>query len=80
MDRFFILNCEGHIVGNPQGYATIRGAIRESERKGSPAFRAIWQSFDSKRAVNPEWRHICKIAGFDSLTQNVRGLIASRFE
>lgn len=78
MNRFFILDCNGQIVGNRAGYATIRGAIRQSELEGSPACRAIWSAFHAKRANDPEWKKLCKIAGFNALTDEVRGLIGSR--
>jgi hypothetical protein len=48
-ERFFIFDCNGDIVGNPKGYRTIRGAIREKERRNSPANRAIWAAYDAKK-------------------------------
>lgn len=48
MERFYIYDCNGRIVGNPKGYRTIKGAIREQDRKGSPAWRAIWASYDAQ--------------------------------
>jgi hypothetical protein len=48
MERFYIYDCNGRIVGNPKGYRTIKGAIREQDRKGSPAWRAIWASYDAR--------------------------------
>lgn len=80
MDRFFILDCNEKIAGNPLGYATIRGAIRESERKGSPAFRAIWSAFDAAQAANPDHRKISKIVHFESLNETVRGILAWRLQ
>lgn len=47
--NFFIFDCNGRIVGNPKGYRTIRGAIREKERKGSPAWRAVWAAYDERK-------------------------------
>lgn len=52
-DPFFIFDCNGRIVGNPQGYRTIRGAIQQQDRKGSPAWRAIWSAFDERKAREP---------------------------
>ena len=46
--NYFIRDCNGKIVGNPQGYRTIRGAITQQNRKGSPALRAIWQAYDER--------------------------------
>ena len=80
IERFFILDCNEKIVGNPLGYATIRGAIREEKRKGSPAYRAIWAAFDTARAANPEHRKISKIVRFESLNETVRGILASRLQ
>lgn len=78
MDRFFILDCNGQIVGNRAGYRTIRGAIREERRNGSPARNAIWQAFHAKRAGDPQWKALSKIVHFNALTHDVRGLIGSR--
>jgi len=80
MNRFFILDCNGQIVGNKLGYATIRGAIRQSELEGSPASRAIWAAFHAKRAIDPAWQRLSKIAGYNALTDEVRGLIGSKVE
>jgi hypothetical protein len=52
MERFFIYDCEGRIVGNPKGYRTMRGAIQQQDRKNSPAWRAIWAAFDSRQDKN----------------------------
>jgi hypothetical protein len=80
IERFFILDCNEKIVGNPLGYATIRGAIRESERQGSPAYRAIWAAFESARAANPDHKALSKIVHFESLNETVRGILASRLQ
>lgn len=80
MDHFFILNCNGRIVGNPRGYRTIRGAIRESERPGSPAHKAIWAAFFDAKSINPNHTRICKIAAYNALDDSVKGLLAYRFD
>lgn len=80
IERFFILDCNEKIVGNPLGYATIRGAIREEKRRGSPAFCAIWAAFEAARAANPDHRKISKIVRFESLNETVRGILASRLQ
>jgi len=61
-DPFFIFDCNGRVVGNPKGYRTIRGAIREKERKGSPAWRAIWAAHDERKNTDPANRKICRIS------------------
>ena len=48
--RYFIYDCNEKIVGNPKGYRTFRGAEREYNRRGSPAYRAIWASYYAKQA------------------------------
>lgn len=48
--NFFIRDCNENIVGNPKGYATMRGAIAQQNRPGSPAYRAIWAAYDERMA------------------------------
>ena len=44
---FFIRDCNENIVGNPKGYATMRGAeAQTSPRK--PTARAIWTAYDAR--------------------------------
>jgi hypothetical protein len=31
---FFIRNCNGHVVGNPKGYKTHKGAQAQCEKQG----------------------------------------------
>ena len=47
--NFFIRDCNDNIVGNPDGYKTMRGAqAQTSPRK--PAGRAIRAAFDARDA------------------------------
>ncbi len=80
MDHFFILDCAGRIVGNPRGYRTIRGAIRESERPGSPAHKAIWTAFYEAEHINPNHKAICKIVQYKPQEQTARGIFGYRFQ
>ena len=75
---FFILNCKGQIVGNKNGYRTIRGAIRETNKPHSPASKAIWAAFHEMRALNPEHTRIHKIAAYSALDDSVKGLLGYR--
>lgn len=51
--RFFILDCNDQVIGNPKGYATAKGAHREAEGRHRIA---IWARFDEKHKdkVNPQ--------------------------
>lgn len=42
---FFIRDCNGKIVGNPNGYRTFKGANQQQNQKGSPAYNAIWKAY-----------------------------------
>lgn len=64
-DRFFIRDCNGDIVGNPKGYRTMRGALREQNRKGSPAFRAIWAAFERRKKSDPDSTLIASVYPLD---------------
>ena len=48
---YFIFDCNGKVVGNPKGYATFKGAYRQQNLKGSPAYNAIWAAFNAKNIV-----------------------------
>lgn len=48
MSKFFIRDCNGRIVGNPRGYATMRSALVQAERWGSPAWQALWAAFEAR--------------------------------
>ena len=39
--RFYIRDCNGQIVGNPKGYATMRGAQAQTANWRSPAAQAF---------------------------------------
>lgn len=69
MGPFFIIDCEGRIVGNPQGYRTMRGAMRQHDQKGSPAWRAIWGAYELRKAENPDWVKVSAVAAGDRLAE-----------
>lgn len=79
MNRFFILDCNGKIVGNKSGYATIRGAIRQSELRGSPAYKAIWAAFYAALAKDPHHTRVSKICAYNALNDSVKGLLGYKF-
>jgi hypothetical protein len=45
MIMFYIYDCQNRIVGNPKGYRTHTGAIREARKRGSKAYQQIWEAF-----------------------------------
>ena len=47
---YFIRDCNNNIVGNPKGYATFRGAVKQQDTPGTPAYRAIWSAYDTRAA------------------------------
>lgn len=63
----YIKDCNGNIVGNPKGYKTIKSAIKQTEKVGSPAYNAIWNAYDAKYATMPpievtiSSRELCKV-------------------
>lgn len=61
-DNFFIFDCNGDIVGNPNGYKTMSAALTQQNRAGSPAYKAIWAAYDARAAAGSERLNICKIA------------------
>lgn len=50
MARFFIRDCNDTIVGNPQGYRTIRGAVAQQDSPRSKAYQAIRAAYDARVA------------------------------
>ena len=61
-DNFFIFDCNGDIVGNPNGYKTMSAALSQQNRPGSAAYKAIWAAFDARTAAGSTRHNICKIA------------------
>jgi hypothetical protein len=47
---FYIRDCNEQIIGNPQGYKTMRGARAQiSPRK--PTGRAIWAAYEARESM-----------------------------
>ena len=42
---YFIFDCNGVKVGNTKGYHTFKGAERQQNMVGSPAYNAIWIAY-----------------------------------
>ena len=47
---FFIFDCNDQIVGNPEGYNTMRGAQTQCDNHRAPAYRAIWAAIAARDA------------------------------
>lgn len=45
---FFIFDCNGQIVGNPNGYKTMAAAQGQYTRRKSAAYRGIWGAYDAR--------------------------------
>lgn len=73
---FFIFDCYGQIVGNPDGYRTAKGATRQAELKGSRAFRAIWQRYYEAKAANPDHTRIYSVEAWPSPEEALSGWTA----
>ena len=48
---FFIRDCNDQIVGNPKGYATMRGAETQTSPR-RPTGRAIWAAVNARKAAD----------------------------
>ena len=48
--NFFIRDCNDNIVGNPKGYATMRGADAQAHNPRKPAGRAIRAAYEAREA------------------------------
>lgn len=53
MDRIFIFDCDGRIVGNPTGYATYVGASRQTTNRNSKVRAEIWRRFYEREKTDP---------------------------
>lgn len=47
---FYIRDCNDKIIGNPNGYRTMRGAQAQANNHRSPVYRAIWAAFDAQQS------------------------------
>ena len=70
-ERFFIYDCNGTIVGNPKGYATIKGAIHQQNLIGSKAYIAIWRAVKLYKQENP-YRHYYHVSSVKFQGENVK--------
>lgn len=59
MSMFFIYDCQNHVVGNPKGYATYTGAVREAEKRGSKAYQQIWNAYYANERTMERQRIWC---------------------
>lgn len=52
---YFIYDCLGNIVGNPEGYRTFKGARIQQDKPNSPARKAILKAVGQYDAssINP---------------------------
>ena len=46
--KFFIFDCNDRVVGNPNGYRTMRGATQQANSRKAQAFRDIWAAYDAQ--------------------------------
>ena len=49
-DRFFIRDCNDNIVGNPDGYKTMRNAIAQQDNPRMPAYKAVRAAYEAREA------------------------------
>lgn len=47
---FFIRDCNDNVVGNADGYKTMRGAQAQTNPR-KPAGRAIWAAYETRNAM-----------------------------
>ena len=52
-DRYYILDCNGDVCGNPNGYDSVRKAITIANRRNSKAHKHIWKTTREAQHVNP---------------------------
>jgi len=57
LNHFYILDCNDKIIGNPNGYRTIRGASAQTHNKKSKVYKTIWANFDAFYLANPQTQH-----------------------
>lgn len=49
--KFFIRDCNDTIVGNPEGYRTMRGACAAYKNSRAAAHKAVWAAFEAREAM-----------------------------
>lgn len=68
---FYIFDANGHIVGNPKGYATHKGASRQANSTKTKAGRALWAAYHAKDYAPGERRLMWAISTLE--TAQARG-------
>ena len=61
-NRYFIRDCNGKIVGNVKGYATIKGATTQQNKRGSKAYNAIWKAYDENKKLDQNWFFVSSVS------------------
>jgi hypothetical protein len=59
--KFFILDCNSNIIGNPKGYNTFRGANQQANGK-SKISQQIWETFYNR--TDKSDRTVCHVTSF----------------
>jgi hypothetical protein len=54
-DRYYILDCNGKMVGSPLGYKTHSVASAQTNRKDASIYIHIWRAFRARRAIEPSF-------------------------
>lgn len=57
---YYIYDCLDNIVGNQNGYRTIKGAIIQQNKIGSKAYNEIWSKFYAQN-YSGSGHEICSI-------------------
>jgi hypothetical protein len=61
LDRYYIFDCNGKLVGNPFGYKTHGSATGQAERKGATIRSQIWHAFHKARQANMDHKLVYMI-------------------
>jgi hypothetical protein len=56
-EHFYIRDCNDKIIGNLNGYKTMRGASAQTHNKKSKIYETIWANFYKFYDANPELEH-----------------------
>lgn len=60
-DHYYIFDCNGQMLGNPNGYKNYSTASAQTNRKQATVYIRIWRAYRLAKQKNPNFNLVCSI-------------------